>query len=64
MPHVLHWMKSVYGKSQPVIGGKLFSLSWGSVWTSTGSSRLDYSGKNPNRGGGGWGIEFPGLFKK
>ena len=47
--YALHWIKSLYGKSQPVIGGKLFSFSQEGQWTSTGSSKLDYSGKNPKR---------------
>ena len=67
--YALHWIKSLYGKSQPVIGGKLFSFSQEGQWTSTGSSKLDYSGKNPKRARVGGGevaedIEFPGVFKK
>ena len=66
--HALHWIKSLYGKSQPVIGGKLFSFSQEGQWTSTGSSKLDYSAKNPKRprvaGEVAEDIEFPGVFKK
>ena len=38
MPNILHWMKSVYGTRQPVIGGKLFSFLEDNTWTSTESS--------------------------
>ena len=58
-------LKSVYGNIQPVIGGKLFSFHCiGKCLNCTGSSRLDYSRKNPNRAGEGDHIEFPGEFIK
>ena len=63
-PNVQHpdWMKSVYGKTQPLIGGNSFSLLYDSVWTSAGSLRFDYSEKIQT--GDVEDIEFPGVFKK